>query len=81
MVKSCQVSVSASFAEYIVESNALFDLRLAFSTSLAGVMPLLASILAGGLWTWSGPTATFATAGLAVITALAALSLRPRRYT
>ena len=47
-----------------------------------GVMALLASVLAGGLWTWSGPTATFATgAGLAVITALAALSLRPRRYT
>lgn len=47
-----------------------------------GVMALLASILAGGLWTWSGPTATFITgAGLAVVTALAALSLRPRRYT
>lgn len=47
-----------------------------------GVMALLASVLAGGLWTWSGPTATFATgAGLAVVTALAALSLRPRRYT
>ena len=47
-----------------------------------GVMALLASVLAGGLWTWSGPTATFATgAGLAVVTALVALSLRPRRYT
>jgi len=47
-----------------------------------GVMALLASVLAGGLWTWSGPTATFATgAVLAVVTALAALSLRPRRYT
>ena len=47
-----------------------------------GVMALLASVLAGGLWTWSGPTATFATgAGLAVITAVVALSLRPRRYT
>ena len=47
-----------------------------------GVMALLASILAGGLWTWFGPTATFATgAGLAVVTTLAALSLRPRRYT
>jgi MFS family permease len=47
-----------------------------------GVMALLASVLAGGLWTWSGPTATFATgAVLAVVTALAALSMRPRRYT
>ena len=47
-----------------------------------GVMALLASILAGGLWTWFGPTATFATgAGLAVVTTLVALSLRPRRYT
>ena len=47
-----------------------------------GVMALFASVLAGGLWTWSGPTATFATgAGLAVFTALVALSLRPRRYT
>lgn len=47
-----------------------------------GVMALLASVMAGALWTWSGPTATFATgAGLAIVTALAALSLRPRRYT
>ena len=42
-----------------------------------GVMALLASALAGGLWTWSGPTATFVTgAGLAVLTALLALSMR-----
>ena len=42
-----------------------------------GVMALLASILAGGLWTWSGPTATFSTgAVLAVLTALMALSMR-----
>ena len=42
-----------------------------------GVMALLASALAGGLWTWSGPTATFITgAGLAVLTALLALSMR-----
>ena len=47
-----------------------------------GVMALFASLLAGGLWTWSGPTATFATgAGLAVLTAVMALSMRPRRYT
>ncbi len=42
-----------------------------------GVMALLASVLAGGLWTWSGPTATFSTgAVLAVLTALMALSMR-----
>jgi len=42
-----------------------------------GVMALLASALAGGLWTWSGPTATFiAGAGLAIVTALLALSMR-----
>ena len=43
-----------------------------------GVMALFASALAGGLWTWSGPTATFITgAGLAVLTAVMALSMRP----
>jgi hypothetical protein len=42
-----------------------------------GVMALFASALAGGLWTLSGPTATFATgAGLAVLTAAMALSMR-----
>ena len=42
-----------------------------------GIMALFASVLAGGLWTWSGPTATFATgAVLAVLTALMALSMR-----
>ncbi len=49
-----------------------------------GVMALFASALAGGLWTMFGPTATFATgAGLAVLTAAMALSMRtlapPRR--
>jgi MFS family permease len=42
-----------------------------------GMMALIASALAGGLWTWSGPTATFATgAGLSVLTAVLALSMR-----
>ena len=42
-----------------------------------GVVALLASVLAGGLWSWSGPTATFVTgAGLAILTALLALSMR-----
>jgi len=42
-----------------------------------GVMALLASALAGGLWSWSGHTATFATgAVLAILTALLALSMR-----
>ena len=42
-----------------------------------GVMLLLASALAGGLWTLYGPVATFITgAGLAVLTAIMALSMR-----
>jgi MFS family permease len=44
-----------------------------------GVMALLASALAGALWSWSGHTATFATgAGLAVLTALMAVAMRVR---
>ena len=44
-----------------------------------GVMALLASVLAGGLWSWSGHTATFlAGAVLAILTALMALSMRVR---
>ncbi len=44
-----------------------------------GMMALLASLLAGGLWSWSGHTATFAAgAGLAILTALMALSMRTR---
>ena len=49
-----------------------------------GVMLLIASALAGGLWTLYGPTATFITgAGLAVLTAIMALSMRaaPLRRT
>jgi MFS family permease len=42
-----------------------------------GVMALFASMLAGALWTWSGPATTFITgAGLAVLTAGMALSMR-----
>ena len=44
-----------------------------------GVMALLASLLAGGLWSWSGHTATFSVgAALAILTALMALSMRAR---
>lgn len=42
-----------------------------------GVMALLASVMAGGLWTWSGPMATFlAGAGLAVVTGVMAMGMR-----
>jgi predicted MFS family arabinose efflux permease len=42
-----------------------------------GVMALFASLLAGGLWTWWGPTATFvAGAGLAVVTGVMAMGMR-----
>ena len=42
-----------------------------------GLMALVASVLAGGLWTWWGPTATFvAGAGLAVLTGVMAMGMR-----
>lgn len=45
-----------------------------------GLMLLLASVLAGGLWTFFGPQATFmGGAAFAVLTAIAALSLRAPR--
>ena len=42
-----------------------------------GLMQVVASAVAGGLWTWSGPTLTFGVgAALAVLTGLTALSMR-----
>ena len=46
-----------------------------------GIMLLVASALAGGLWTLYGAPVTFLTgAGLAVLTALMAFSMRPRAH-
>jgi MFS family permease len=44
-----------------------------------GVMALIASALAGGLWTLAGPAATFGTgAGLAMLSGLLALAMRSK---
>ncbi len=45
-----------------------------------GLMQVLASAVAGGLWTWSGPSLTFGVgAALAVLTGITSLSMRSRR--
>ncbi len=65
-------ALTADYAPEKLRGSAFGVINLA-----RGVMALLASALAGGLWTWSGPTATFITgAGLAILTALLALSMR-----
>jgi MFS family permease len=65
-------ALTADYAPKTLRGTAFGIVNLA-----RGVMLLLASALAGGLWTWQGPTATFvAGAGLAVLTALMALAMR-----
>ena len=65
-------ALTADYAPAKLRGSAFGVINLA-----RGVMALLASALAGGLWSWSGPTATFLTgAGLAVLTAALALSMR-----
>jgi MFS family permease len=65
-------ALTADYAPKTLRGTAFGIVNLA-----RGVMLLLASVLAGGLWTWQGPTATFvAGAGLAVLTALMALAMR-----
>jgi MFS family permease len=67
-------ALTADYAPAKLRGSAFGVINLA-----RGVMALLASALAGGLWTWSGPAATFLTgAGLAILTAVMALSMRGR---
>ena len=73
----CVVMLVADYAPPSLRGSAFGVINLA-----RGVMALLASALAGALWTWASPTATFVTgAGLAVLTAAMALSMRSKAPT
>ena len=72
MTEGLIAALTADYAPAELRGTAFGIVNLA-----RGVMLLVASALAGGLWTAFGPQATFLCgAGIAVVTALASLSLR-----
>jgi MFS family permease len=67
--------ISALTADYAPEK--LRGTAFGIVNLARGVMALVASVIAGGMWSWSGPAATFITgAVLAVLTAAMALAMR-----